>query len=122
MASREELLQSIRPGAQLDKNFFLRIYGYEITWPGFADRALSRMEILGCSNARNYYSCIVAEYEYEYQKQMKETAAWYVAGLEKRWDQDRRKKGSEASRKQEIMQGLHQKSDRELLNLLQTLN
>ena len=37
MASREELLQSIGPDMRLDKWFFLRIYGYELTWPGFAE-------------------------------------------------------------------------------------
>ena len=36
MASREELLQSIQPGMRLDKDFFMRIYGYELTYPGFS--------------------------------------------------------------------------------------
>ena len=39
MASREELLASIRPGMELTKNFFLRIYGYELSFPGFAEVA-----------------------------------------------------------------------------------
>ncbi|MEJ8760608.1 hypothetical protein [Enterocloster sp. HCN-30185] len=39
MASREELLQSIRPDMRLDKCFFLRIYGYELTGPGFSEVA-----------------------------------------------------------------------------------
>ena len=121
MASREELLQSIRPGAQLDKNFFLRIYGYEISWPGFAETALQRMEILGCTQAREWYSSAVQEYESKYEEGLRDTARWYREECEKRWDQDRRKKGSEISRKQEIMQVLHQKSDRELLTLLQKL-
>lgn len=85
MPSREELLQSIRPGAQLDKNFFLRIYGYDITTPGFADQALSRMEILGCSKAREYYSCIKVENEVRYEQQMKAVSAQYVADLESKW-------------------------------------
>ena len=37
MASRRELLDSLKPGMHLDKNFFLKIYGYDITRPGFAD-------------------------------------------------------------------------------------
>lgn len=63
MASREELLQSIRPDMKLSKAFFMRIYGYEITWPGFAEVALQRLEEIGCSKAREYYSGFVAEYE-----------------------------------------------------------
>ena len=44
MASREELLQSIRPDMTLTKAFFMRIYGYEITWPGFAEAGRDRMQ------------------------------------------------------------------------------
>lgn len=42
MPSREELLQNIQPGMKLDKNFFLRIYGYSITTPEFTAEALER--------------------------------------------------------------------------------
>lgn len=44
MASREELLQSIGPDMRLDKWFFLRIYGYELTWPGFAEVVYSNQK------------------------------------------------------------------------------
>lgn len=49
MASREELLQSIQPGMKLDKAFFLKIYGYELTWPGFAETAIKALEAAGLS-------------------------------------------------------------------------
>lgn len=78
MASREELLRSIRPGMRLDKNFFLRIYGYELTWPGFAEVALTKLQGAGCDKARNYYTCIVAEYEYNNEKVLKNVAEWYI--------------------------------------------
>lgn len=61
MASRRELLDSLKPGMHLDKNFFLKIYGYDITRPGFADDVIRRLEILGCSKARDYYTCIVSD-------------------------------------------------------------
>lgn len=70
MASREELLASIRPGMELTKNFFLRIYGYELSFPGFAEVALTRLEEAGCSKARNYYTCIVAEWGYYHDKML----------------------------------------------------
>ena len=72
MASREELLQSIRPDMTLTKAFFMRIYGYEITWPGFAEVALQRLEEIGCSKAREYYGGFVAEYEAQDAAEMKE--------------------------------------------------
>ena len=118
MASRKELLESIRPDMKLTKNFFLQIYGYSITTPEFAEKALSRMEILGSTRARNHYACIVAECEHYYEQQMKGAATQYVADLEAKWKQ----KEGEERRRQYIIQNLHQKSDRELLSLLQTLS
>ena len=78
MASREELLRSIQPGMRLDKNFFLKIYGYELTWPGFAEVALTKLQGAGCNKARNYYTCIVVEYQYNDESVLKNVAEWYV--------------------------------------------
>lgn len=119
MASREELLRSIQPGMRLDKNFFLKIYGYELTWPGFAEVALTKLQGAGCNKARNYYTCIVVEYQYNDESVLKNVAKWYVK-------QDfYGKKVNESRKKQqevELMKmDLHQKSDRELLTLLQSL-
>ena len=77
MASRQELLSSISPQMRLDKSFFMKVYGYELTWPGFAEEALARLEILGCSRAREYYACIVVEYEHNHEKELKRAAEWY---------------------------------------------
>lgn len=78
MASREELLQSIYPGMKLDRAFFLKAYGYEITWPGFAEKAIKALEDAGCGRAREYYGSIVSEYEKGYQEQIMEAGKWYL--------------------------------------------
>lgn len=75
MASKDELLSSITPDMRLTRDFFLNVYGYELTWPGFAENVLTRMEILGCSKARDYYTCVVAEYEHNHEKE------WYFCTL-----------------------------------------
>ena len=93
MASREELLQSIRPGMRLDKAFFLKIYGYEITWPGFRETAIKTLEAAGCSMAWDYYIAAVAGYNWAYQQQIKEVGEWYLNECEKKWE--KRQKGSE---------------------------
>ena len=93
MASREELLRSIRPGMRLDNAFFLKVYGYEITWPGFAETALQRFEVLGCSRAREYYQKIVSDYEESLKPGQKEAAAWYVQRLESKWEGVKRRIG-----------------------------
>lgn len=94
MASRRELLDSLKPGMHLDKNFFLKIYGYDITRPGFADDVIKRLEILGCSKARDYYTCIVSEYNHKHDQEMKRVSEWYAK-------QDTDKKGVSESRKQQ---------------------
>lgn len=94
MASREELLQGIHPDMKLTQDFFKRIYGYEITYPGFAEIALQRLEVLGCSKARAYYDCVKAEIDHEFDKGKKEAAAWYVETLHKK---DQRKRGDNRS-------------------------
>ena len=73
---KEEFLHSFSTGMKLYKSTFLKIYGYELSYPGFADKALDWLEMLGCSKARAYYSDIVAEYEHERDKGLKEVASW----------------------------------------------
>ena len=43
MAGSRELLDSLKPGMHLDKNFFLKVYGHEITRPGFAENVIKRL-------------------------------------------------------------------------------
>ena len=70
MAGSRELLDSLKPGMHLDKNFFLKVYGHEITSPGFAENVIKRLEILGCSKAREYYTCVVTEFEYKHEQEI----------------------------------------------------
>ncbi len=81
--SKRGLLDSFKPGMKLSESTFMKIYGYELTWPGFAEEALTRLEILGCGRAREYYTCIVAEYEHEHEKEMINVAEWYRKELER---------------------------------------
>ena len=68
MASRQELLESIQPCMKLTKNFFMRIYGYGISFPGFAEAALEDLGKAGYSKARAYYQRFVGEYEKKHDK------------------------------------------------------
>ena len=118
MASKQELLDSLKVNMHLDKNFFMKVYGYNMSTPGFADEVISRLEFLGCSNARNYYTCIVAEYEHKHNEMIKRVAEWYA-------EQKTYTKGVNKPRKQQeaeqLRTDLQQKSDRELLTLLSKL-
>lgn len=109
MASREELLQSIQPGMRLTKAFFLRVYGYEITWPGFADRAIGELEWVGCLKARQYYEAVVNEYEDKQREGLQEVSRWYAGELEREWKY--KEKEGEQGRKQEEITLLKRKQE-----------
>ena len=98
MASKEGLLSSIQPNVKLTKDFIKRIYGYEISYPGFSEQAIAALEAAGCSKARQYYENWVAEYEAAYNAEMKEVAHWYRLECEKEWE--KKQKGSEEQRTQ----------------------
>ncbi len=101
--SKEELLASIRPDMKLTWDFFKRIYGYETTWPGFAEQAIVALETAGCSRARDHYKTWVNKYEAEHDAEMKKVAAWYVRELDKKW-KERQKEGERTRAKQQQTQ------------------
>ncbi len=101
--NRESLLALIQPDMHLTKDFIKRIYGYEISYPGFAEQAIDALARAGCSKARKYYEDWVAEYEAAYNAEMKEVAHWYRLELEKRWEK-RRKEGEEQRTQRERKQ------------------
>ena len=88
---KEEFLHSFNTGMKLYKSTFLKIYGYELSYPGFAEQALSWLEVLGCSKARAYYSDRVVEFEHERDKGLKEVAHWYKGQCENEWENIKRK-------------------------------
>ena len=119
MASREELLASIQPDMHLTKNFIKRIYGYEISYPGFAELAIDALEQAGCSRARQYYEEWVAGYEAAYKAEIRPVAHWYRLECEKRWE--KRQKEGEEKRNQKETEHLQQMSNKDLIVLLGNL-
>ena len=91
LPSRTSLLDSINPDMKLHKFIFKRIYGYEISYPGFAEEALAKLERAGCSKAREYYAGFVAEYENEHEKEMVKVAEWYRKYVRERSEQLRKR-------------------------------
>ncbi|WP_455055477.1 hypothetical protein [Merdimonas faecis] len=89
--NKEEFLHSFSTGMKLYKSTFLKIYGYELSYPGFAEKALSWLEMLGCSKAGAYYSGVVVEYEHQHEKELKSAAHWYKDQCENEWENMKRK-------------------------------
>lgn len=101
--NRESLLALIQPGMKLTKEFLKRIYGYEISYPGFANTAIAALEAAGCSKARKYYEEWVRDYEAAYRAEIKPVAAWYAAECEKQWEK-KLKEGEEQRTQKERKQ------------------
>ena len=80
----QELLQSVRPDMRLTKDFFKRLYGWELDYPGFADQVIGALEAAGCSRARGYYDAWVQEYESERDTVLKKVSVWYAEELKRR--------------------------------------
>ena len=120
MASREELLQSIKPDMKLTWDFFKKIYGYEISFPGFAEVALKALEDAGSTHSRQHYEKFVNDYEQKKQEELYPVAVEYVKRLEAQWEKKERERirGEKLSEKKQSLQNL---SDSELLTLLQNL-
>lgn len=107
MVGCEELLRSIQPGMKLYRSLFLKIYGYELTWPGFKETAIKALEEAGCGRAKEYYDSIVGEYEKRCREQMKEAGAWYLEECNKEWK--KKEKEGEGKRRREEMELLERK-------------
>lgn len=97
---REPFLHSFSCDMKLYRSTFKKILGYDITTPGFAEDALTRLEILGCSRAREYYEAVKAEWQQEHDAQMKSVVHWYKGQCENEWENTKRK-GVDALRKQQ---------------------
>lgn len=93
--SREALLAFIRPDMEtIPKEFFRRVYAFELSYPGFSEQAIAALEDAGCGRARQYYNDWVAEYKTMRDAESKEFARWYVAECEREWKK-RLKEGEE---------------------------
>lgn len=114
-AGREPLMRSLRPEVKLYKSTFKKILGYDITTPGFAEDALTRLEILGCSRAREYYETVKAEWQKEHDAQMKSVAHWYKGQCENEFENMKRKAVRESREE------LKKMSNSELLTYLESL-
>ncbi|MBO5197596.1 MAG: hypothetical protein J6B85_03635 [Lachnospiraceae bacterium] len=123
LASKEQLLASIRPDMRLTREFFLKVYGYGLHDKVFLNEALQHLTAAGCAKAYDYYIAVVREYEQRENEELRRASVWYG----RHWQQlykvqiEEVKQGCRTNRTLERMEDLHQKSDRELLSLLASL-
>lgn len=90
--NKQQLIDSINPNMKLTESFFKRIYGYEVTWPGFAEIALKKLEEAGSTRARGYYEQFSRKYEEEYNNAMRAGYDQFVKQREQEMQREKRKK------------------------------
>ncbi len=121
LPTKQMLLDSISHDMKLYKSTFLKIYGYEISYPGFAELALQKLEDVGCERARKYYEQFTTEYEQEYREKVKDVSGWYQKKLDDEWERKvreyARREGKEL-REQKTIQNLTEKELNELYESL----
>lgn len=101
---RETFKETIKPSMKLTKRTFLNILAYDISTPGYADEMLARMELLGCSRAREYYETVKAEWQQEHDVQMKRAAEQSRDQWANEWENAKRKAVRGSRKKQEAEQ------------------
>lgn len=84
--TKELLLQSIVPGMKLDKAFFLKIYGYELSYSGFSEIVIKALEDAGCSGARSYYDQILTECKREQDEKIRPVASWLREQIDREYE------------------------------------
>ena len=92
--NRELFLDSIKPGVRIDYDFCMKIYGYDISSPGFADQVLNKIEALGLKEIRRFYHSSVKKYEDKYNDSMKKVSEWYSKKCQDEWERKVKKNES----------------------------
>lgn len=89
--NKDMLLKSINPEMRLTESFFKRIYAYELTYPGFAEEAVKRLEDAGSTKSRGYYEQFSRKYRQQEEETLRNTGEWYVQQLKKQQEDAERK-------------------------------
>lgn len=115
LPTKEKVLDSINPDMKLYASTFKRIYGYELTYPGYAENALTELEKAGCGRSREHYARIIGEYEQKHEKDMKEVASWFRKKCDEEYENRKRKEVRNCK------ENLTNMSNSNLLQLLENL-
>ena len=79
--NRDSFLAQFRDPERLTltRRTFIKMYGYELSYPGTAAEAIALLKEAGCSRAEEYYNATVAEQEQKQNEMYKSVAVWLKA-------------------------------------------
>ena len=81
--TQESILQAINPQMHLTRDLFKLIYSFELRNPGFAKKALLRLEGQGCSRAKDYYKAVVESCEKREKAAVQEAGKYLQKNIQK---------------------------------------
>lgn len=87
----------------LTRRTFIKMYGYELSYPGTAAEAIALLKEAGCSRAEEYYNTTVAEQEQKQNEMYKSVAVWLKA---------RKDEGVNKWKKEKQQEAEHQRTNR----------
>ena len=122
--NRDSFLAQFRDPERLTltRRTFIKMYGYELSYPGTAAEAIALLKEAGCSRAEEYYNATVAEQEQKQNEMYKSVAVWLKARKDERVNKWKKKQEAEhqRTRSQILMSKLELlRKKRELLNTQQ---
>ena len=72
MASKDTFLESVTPDTKENEQFCLKVYGFNISYPGYAELVMQKLEGFGFFDARKQYQRHVKNYERKHNAKVKE--------------------------------------------------
>ena len=122
--NRDSFLAQFRDPERLTltRRTFIKMYGYELSYPGTAAEAIALLKEAGCSRAEEYYNATVAEQEQKQNEMYKSVAVWLKARKDEGVNKWKKKQEAEhqRTRSQILMSKLELlRKKRELLNTQQ---
>ncbi len=112
--NRGKYLSSFIQGMKIYRSTFLKMIGYDLSTPGFAEDAIAKLEALGSTKAREHYTRISSEWKGKYEKILQEAAEF---GRK----HGKIQKEGDKKRKQQEMEYFRQMSNKDLIMLLESL-
>lgn len=103
--NRDSFLAQFRDPERLTltRRTFIKMYGYELSYPGTAAEAIALLKEAGCSRAEEYYNATVAEQEQKQNEMYKSVAVWLKA---------RKDEGVNKWKKEKQQEAEHQRTNR----------
>lgn len=118
--TKEEFYEGITKDTRVNEEFLMKLHGYSFHDPQFLLDVMIKFDSFGRKRVSDVFTVYMYLYNARQDAELLPAAKWLRQQIDKEYEE--RRKAGEEQRKQQIKQDLQQRSDGELLNLLQSVN